>query len=180
MDTPVVIVGHGAVGRAALALARSRSARVVVAVRDRTQAARLRDAGVDTAELAEADDFAATVTAALGEPAEVVFDTTGAWLDQAVGALADGGRAVVIAAPPSGRVEVPVLDLYRRGGSIIGVNSLLRDSVSTARALDMLRIAFDTGSLPRPDTVVERPLTQAAEIYRAIDAGARGKFVLTT
>jgi hypothetical protein len=55
----------------------------------------------------------------------------------------------------------------------------MRDSVATARALDMLRIAFDTGSLPRPGAVMERPLAEAAEIYRTIEAGARGKFVLT-
>jgi hypothetical protein len=43
----------------------------------------------------------------------------------------------------------------------------------------MLRIAFDTGSLPSPGAVMERPLAEAAEIYRTIEAGARGKFVLT-
>jgi NADPH:quinone reductase-like Zn-dependent oxidoreductase len=105
------------------------------------------------------------VTTALGGSAEVVLDTTGTCLAPAIGALTVGGRVAVIAAPPSGRVEVPVLDLYRRGGSIIGVNSLMRDSVATAWALDMLRIAFDTGSLPRPGAVMERPLAEAAEIY---------------
>ena len=177
--TRAVLIGAGAVGSAALALARARDARVVVAVRRAQQADELRGRGVDAVVLGEPESFADAV----GEhfaAADVVFDTTGFWLAPAVPVLAAGGRVCVVAAPSDGHERVPVLDLYRRGGHIIGVNSLQHDTAANAPALDELRAAFESGQIPPPAGIVERPLAAAAEVYRAVAAGSRAKHVLTT
>lgn len=167
--TRVVVIGFGAVGRAAHDLAVARKAEVTVCVRRAEQASALRDKGIDAVELADE----------VPGPADVVFDTTGAWLPPSVEALAAGGRIAVIAAPADGIVAVPVLDLYRRGGTIVGVNSLLHDSVATAAMLDELRTGFESGVLPAPGAAVSRPLAEAIEVYRTFDAGTRDRYVLT-
>lgn len=177
-DTRLAIIGHGAVGRAALALATARGAPATVAVRRDAQATELRDAGVHAVTLDDGD-FAADVRRHLDGDADVVFDATGHQLPAAVGALAPGGRVCVIAAPPDGHERVPIRDLYRRGASIIGVNSLLHDTVATAGTLDTLRLSFEQGELPRPDNLALKPLDDAVSVYRTVAAGTREKFVLT-
>jgi NADPH:quinone reductase-like Zn-dependent oxidoreductase len=174
--TRLVVIGQGAVGRAALALGAGYGAAVVAAVRRDDHAATLRGDGVATALLGPG--FADSIHDHFGDCADVVFDTTGAWLPDAVRALAPAGRVAVIAAPSDGHVHVPVLDLYRRGGSIIGVNSLLHDTVATARSLGILRAAFETGVIGKPDAIVHRDLADAVAAYHDLDAGARDKFAL--
>ena len=111
--------------------------------------------------------------------ADVIFDTSGAWIAPAVTALAEFGRIATICAPPSGKIELPLLDLYRRGGSIIGVNSLLYDSRACAVMLDRFSIAFATGLLPPPPAPQERPLSTGIEVYRELAGGTAQKMVLT-
>ncbi|MRH89023.1 hypothetical protein GFY24_16475 [Nocardia sp. SYP-A9097] len=71
-----------------------------------------------------------------------------------------------------------MLDLYRRGADIIGVNSLLHDVVASAAALEKLRRAFECGELPVPDPAVSRPLEDAVAVYRDLNDGIASKFVL--
>lgn len=179
VGTKVVIIGQGAVGRAAYALARVRHARVMTAVRRPKQASALRNLGISAATLGDPATFADSVQAALGDHADVVFDTTGAWLPPAIPALAPGGRVCVIAAPADGYATIPVLDLYRRGAAVIGVNSLLHDTVATAQMLNSLRPSFESGALPRPENLVENPLADAVDTYRHVNSGHPEKFVLT-
>lgn len=66
---------------------------------------------------------------------EVVFDTTGFWLPASVSTLASFRRVAYIAAPLDGMVNLPALNLYRRGGPLIGVDSLLYSPEQCARQL---------------------------------------------
>ncbi len=75
--------------------------------------------------------------------AEVIFDTTGFWLEAAVPALAAFGRLAIIAAPADGHVRLPALNLYRRGGSVVGINSLLYGVETCAGFLDAFGKLFD-------------------------------------
>ncbi len=174
----VVIIGLGAVGGAARALAAARGARVLVAVRRIEQAGELRARGIHTVVLG--DDLAADVRTHFGDAAEVVFDTTGFWLPLAVPALAPGGRVAIIAAPADGHERVPVLDFYRRGATLVGVNSARHDTTTSAASLNALRGLFESGALPAPEGMVERPLLKAVETYRDLAAGATDKFVFVS
>ena len=109
--------------------------------------------------------------------ADVVFDTTGAYLAAAVPALAMEGRIAVIAAPKGGQVELPVLPLYRRGGVVVGVNSLLYDTTACAKVLDRLGAGFSLGKLAAPRGFIRTPFNEALSAYTDVHAGHSGKRV---
>ena len=174
----LVVIGVGAVGAAALALARWRGAQVVAAVRRVEQARVLAAQGYETLLLEDGDLLAEGVRRHYPEGADVVFDTSGHWLSAAVPALNTFGRIAIIAAPPDGMVELPVLDLYRRGGSVVGVNSLLYDSRACAQMLDRFSIAIAAGFLPPPAQPQEEALDEGVGIYRRNETSGSTKVVL--
>ena len=164
----LVIGGAGAVGFAAMQLARRKGLQPVAAVRNAEDGTRLKARGFETVVLEQ------TVP---GEW-DAIFDTTGHWLAPAIGALAAFGRVVVIFAPGDGRPQVPVRDLYRRGASIVGINSLAYSPADCARLLSELAPAFESGELRPPEGLVARPLSEATEAYAALQRGQKGKVVL--
>ncbi len=172
--TRVLVIGAmGAVGKAALSLGSWRGARLAGAVRRPEQAAELEKNGVRALLVERADAFERAVREVYPDGAEVIFDTTGAWLSHAVHALATYGRVAVIMAPKGGNAEVPVLALYRRGGSIVGVNSLLHDSVACAEVLARLRVGFDDGRLAPPGDFTTCPFADALSAYQDVKAGGK-------
>ncbi|MBL6749695.1 MAG: zinc-binding alcohol dehydrogenase family protein [Nevskia sp.] len=177
-DGVLVIGAAGAVGRAALALARWRGAQVVGAVRRPQQAQALAAEGIETILLDGAIDLESAVRRHFPAGADVVLDATGAWLAQSVTALADFGRLAVIAAPADGLSELPQRELYRRGAGIVGVNSLLYGCRTCAQMLDRFSVAFATGLLPLPPAPEERPLDAALGAYRDVAQRVAGKIVL--
>jgi NADPH:quinone reductase-like Zn-dependent oxidoreductase len=176
--TSLLVIGAGACGRAALGLARARRAEVVIAVRRAEQVAELRSQGIRAIRLEEGPNFVQSLQTEFPEKPEVAFDTTGLWLPLAVESLGLWGRAVVIAAPPDGHVNVPVLALYRGGGSIVGINSLLLDGKACARILGEIGRELDSGRLAVPSVPRAVPLSSALDAYRAIDKGSAEKVVL--
>jgi NADPH:quinone reductase-like Zn-dependent oxidoreductase len=176
-NTRLLIIGNGAVATAALALARSRDANIVMAVRKPQVQSTLQAQDCQSLLLTEENALAASVHTFFPQGAEAIFDTTGAWLSAAVSALAFHGCIAVIAAPASGQINFPVLDFYRRGGTLVGVNSLLHDVGTCASMLDELRVAFDEKKLPAPATIRECSLSEGKSIYAAIDAGDSHKYV---
>ena len=176
--TKLVVIGAtGAVGTAAMALAAWRGAHVVGAVRRRERAALLTSQGHQAILVEHPEALQDGVDTVFPGGAEVIFDTTGAFLEQAVSALASEGRIAVIAPPPSGHVELPVVSLYRRGGVVVGVNSLLYDSTACARMLDRIRDGFDTGRLAPPARFTAVPFSSGLCAYHEVKAGS-GKRVL--
>ena len=79
----LVIGAAGAVGQAALQLARLRGANVVAAVRRVQQCESLAAAGYATLLLDDPAQLAAAVRTHFADGAEVIFDTTGCWLGPA-------------------------------------------------------------------------------------------------
>ena len=193
--TRVVVIGAaGAVGSAAIALARWRGAEVIAAVRNPEQLATLQTKTAKvihlnsefssefsseiSSEINAEFDLAKAVQYHFPQGADVIFDTTGVWLPPSIAALANFGRLAVIAAPIDGMVQLPVLNLYRRGGSIVGVNSLLYSTAQCADILNQLRDAFDQGEVPAPENIHERSFYEGLDVYREINAGSNQKTVL--
>jgi NADPH:quinone reductase-like Zn-dependent oxidoreductase len=176
--TFLVIGGNGAVGTAALALAKLKGARVLAAVRRADQAQALRAKSYDAIVLDRSESLADQVCEVFAGGAEVIFDTTGAWLPASVSALAEFGQVAIIAAPVDGRVDFPALALYRKGGVVVGVNSLLYDTTQCASMLKDFGAAFDKGLLLPPEAVKEIALVDGIAQYRAIEAGSSDKAVL--
>ena len=180
-DTRLLVIGAaGGVGVAALHLARERGARCLGAVRRAEQVARLASWGFEAISLDDAHSLDEVVRPIFPHRADVIIDCAGPWVPQSVGALAEYGKIAVMVVPAAdGHINAPIRDLYRRGGSIVGVNSLLYSAAHSVKILESLRAGFDSGRLRPPDGIVEWPLDDAPAAYRALANGATGKFVLT-
>ncbi|MCO1940067.1 zinc-binding alcohol dehydrogenase family protein [Pseudomonas aeruginosa] len=174
----LVIGASGAVGKAALALAKALGAEAIGAVRRQEQRQALEAQGIAALLLGEPAELAAQVEGIFPGGAEVIFDTTGFWLEAAVPALAAFGRLAIIAAPADGHVRLPALNLYRRGGSVVGINSLLYGVEACAGFHAIEPVSFDQGRLPLPDGLREVPLEQGVEQYRAVNEGTCEKIIL--
>lgn len=176
--TRFLILGAGAVAKAAQVLALARGAEVVMAAR--------REDVVQTLQAQDIAAFQLNAEKQLPEQAsqhfqqqapEVIFDTTGFWLAAAVNTVHTFGRVAIIAAPKEGVVDFSSLHLYRQGASIVGVNSLLYTLEECAQMLKHIGEAFD-GGLPAPSDYIELPLAQAVKAYEQVSAGAADKIVL--
>jgi NADPH:quinone reductase len=177
-DRRLVVVGVGSVGSAAIALAGVLgTTRVVAAAREADVSESLRASGVPIILLTDAKAFVSDVKAHFPGGADLILDTTGYWVEAAVGAIAEFGRIAAIAAPNDGHVNFPLLDLYRAGGVLVGVNSLLYDAEACAEMLQPIMDAFDNDEIPPPNPVREASLDEGPDVYRAIDAGSSEKFV---
>jgi len=176
--TTLLVIGGGAVGSAALALAKIRGARLLAAARRPEQVKALQAQGFQTVQLDQPEDLAAQVNAVFAGGAEVIFDTTGFWLPASVAALAPFGRIAIIAAPVDGHVQLPALGLYRKGGSVVGINSLLYGVQACAAMLEQFGRFFDEGLLPLPQGLFEAPLEQGVERYHEVNRGSGEKVIL--
>ncbi len=74
-------------------------------------------------------------------------------------------------------VDFPVLDFYRRGLQLIGVNTLLHDTIACAKMLNEFAGFFESEALPPPPTPDETPLAKGLEAYRQVNEGFSGKIV---
>lgn len=174
----LVIGAKGAVGSAALALAKIRGAHVLAAVRRPEQVAVLQGQGVEAIALGQPEELGAQVNGVFKGGADVIFDTTGFWLPAAVAGLAPFGRIAIIAAPVDGLVQLPALALYRKGGSVVGVNSLLYSCEQCAVMLEQFGRFFDEGLLPLPTGLREVPLAQGLRSYEQVNSGSADKIIL--
>lgn len=177
-DTRLLVIGGGAVATAALALAKVRGAQILAAARRSEQVKDLQAQGYQTIQLDKPEDLGAQVNAVYQGGAEVIFDTTGFWLPASVAALAIFGRIAIIAAPVDGHVQLPALALYRKGGSVVGVNTLLYGVEVCAAMLGQFGRLFDEGALPLPQGLVESPLADGLQRYADVNQGSGDKVIL--
>ena len=174
----LVIGANGAVGSATLALAKIRGAQVLAAVRRPEQVEVLQAQGFEAIALGKPEELGAQVNAVFKGGADVIFDTTGFWLPAAVAGLAPFGRIAIIAAPVDGHVQLPALALYRKGGSVVGINSLLYNCEQCAVMLRQFGRFFDEGLLPLPQGLVEAPLAEGLARYADVNQGSGDKVIL--
>jgi len=178
-NTRLLVIGaNGAVGSAAIALAKVRGAQVLAGVRRPEHVKSLQAQGFDAILLDKPEDLAGQVSTVFSGGADVIFDTTGFWLPAAVPALAQFGRIAIIAAPVDGHVQLPALALYRKGGSVVGINSLLYGVQDCARMLEQFGVLFDEGTLPLPTGLLESPLVEGLARYAEVNQGGAEKVIL--
>ncbi|PQZ88976.1 MULTISPECIES: zinc-binding alcohol dehydrogenase family protein [Pseudomonas] len=173
----LVIGANGAVGSATLALAKTRGAQVLAAVRRPEQVEVLQRQGIETIALGAPEALGAQVNAVFKGGADVIFDTTGFWLPAAVAGLAPFGRIAIIAAPVDGQVQLPALNLYRKGGSVVGINSLLYNCEQCAVMLEQFGRFFDDGALPLPEGLREVALADGVQSYAQVNEGSADKII---
>ena len=177
-ETRLLVIGGGAVATAALALAKVRGAQLLAAARRPEQVKELQAQGYPTIQLDKPEELGAQVNAVYRGGADVIFDTTGFWLPASVAALATFGRIAIIAAPVDGHVQLPALALYRKGGSVVGINSLLYGVEACAAMLDQFGRFFDEDLLPLPQGLVQAPLAEGLARYAEVNQGRGDKVIL--
>lgn len=173
----IVIIGAGAVAKAVGKILRAHQQTPIFAARNVAQRQALKAAGEICLDISDTTALAKKVEQHFGALADFAFDTTGFLIEPAVQCLAAFGLLAVIAAPASGEINFPVKDFYRRGLSMIGVNSLIHNNKICNDFLRELLPALRSGALTpeEPKTV---PLAEGVKAYQALMAGDSTKQVL--
>lgn len=174
-DRLLVTGAAGGVGTAAVQLAAAAGAHVTASVRNAGHHRAVADLG---AERVVSPDEAAG-----GGPYDVVLELVGAAsLPGALGALAIGGRVVVIGVGSGGKVEVDLLAIMQKRAWLTG--STLRARDRTAKAEVARAVAahvvplLGSGRLSVP-VCATFPLAEASAAYERFAAGSKlGKVVL--
>jgi NADPH:quinone reductase-like Zn-dependent oxidoreductase len=174
--TRIVIIGaNGAVGNAAVELAKKNKANVLGLVRSEEHLATVKEQDVFADLLPNTADEKALkslIWKYFPQGPDVIFDTTGHWLPSSISALGKFGQVAVIVAPGNGQVTISVRDLYRNGASIVGVNSLLYSASECATIFDSLAKDFDQHLLRAPQNIKTYALKDALGVYKAVQDGS--------
>lgn len=165
-ETLLVTGSSGAVGHAAIQIAKWQGARVIGVGNpaQTSQADLLLDAR-------SADWLTAAREATEGRGADIVFDIVGGPLfETALQALRPGGRQIAIASAGQRRVEFDLLDFYHQQLHLVGVDTMKLTGPEIAAILDALRPGFEAGVLT-PATHHSWAPERAAEAYGVVAAG---------
>ena len=179
-ETVAITGAAGAVGSAAVQLAKWKGAFALALIRDGSQEVAARQAGADVIiNLAEQPLLESVLAATAGRGADVVFDVvSGPLFEPGLNALALGGRFAAIVAQGDGRVSFSLRDFYHRQLHLIGVDTLKLSAVDSAQILELLAPGFESGALRPPQSIESYPLAEAAQAYESILSGNSAKIVL--
>jgi len=181
-STKIAIIGAaGAVGSAAIELAKKKQAHIFGIVRSSEQVRILEQKGIAAAALADSTETEAQLKVLIQEHfkggADVIYDATGKYLAAAIPALAPFGKVAVIVAPGNGEVIISARDLYRNGAMIVGVNSLLYSAQECAVILNQLAHDFDNGLMQGYENIQTHALSEAVQTYQDLSNGMSGMHV---
>jgi len=178
-DTLLVHGASGAVGVAAVQLARGMGVRVLGTAGSAAGEAAAREAGAHEVYDHTDDGYAARITAATGGAGvDVILEMlANVNLDRDLGLLAPKGRVVVIGS--RGRVEIDPRQTMGKETAVLGTTLGSSTPAEYTQIHAALVAALESGVL-RPIVGRELPLAEAAQAHRAILADkAAGKLVLT-
>lgn len=173
-ETVLITGAAGAVGGAALRIARWQGARTIALDRQPPKEGDLR--------LAATGDWPARVAEFTGGAgADLALDCVGGPLFEPVlKSLGQRGRQVAIASPGQPRVEFNLVDFYHHNLALHGLDTLALDAATCGDLLDALRPGFESGALRPPEIARRIPLAQAPDAFAALASGhTSGKVVLT-
>ncbi|MEV7608566.1 zinc-binding dehydrogenase [Microbacterium sp. NPDC089320] len=181
-DRVVVLGAAGGIGSAAIDIARSRGARIVAVASsdEKRQAALARGAEAAIGY----DELKQGIRAATGSGADIVIDPVGGEAtEQALRALGEGGRLLVLGFASGGIPRLPVNQVLLSNRSVIGVDwgDWIRrpgGRVRNVALLEQLLALFASGEL-QPARPTAAPLAEAGRVLALISGrDAVGKHVL--
>jgi len=173
-ETLLVTGAAGGVGSAAAMIARWKGARVIGAVKDQSERARVERAGVEVIIDTSREQVKDYVLAATeGRGADLVLDAVGGPLfEPALNSLVEKGRMVTITTPPDEQhVSFKLFDFYRKGLRLSGLMTSFLDAEGSAAVLRELGQGFDEGALRAPAIAERYPLEQAGKAYARVGSG---------
>ena len=179
----LVAGGAGAVGHAAIQLARWAGARVIATVSNPEKVALAAAAGADRVVDYRSEGAADEIREAAPEGVDIVVEVapaTNAQLDAAV--LAPNGTVAVYAAEGGTRLEVSVRELFLRNVTYAFVLVYTVPREAKDRAVADVAAAVADGALPvgaEAGLPLHRfPLDQTAAAHAAVESGAVGKVLI--
>jgi NADPH2:quinone reductase len=181
-ETVLITGTTGAVGSAAVRIAKQRGSRVIGTIRKRSEIARAGNLPVDDwIELESTELFKGVRAATQAKGADVVFDVVGGPLfEQCLASLARRGRQVAIASAGEPRVSFNLIDFYHNESRLSGLDTLKMTFTEAGAILRQLVPGFESGAFQASDCQTF-PLDRGPEIYRQIhELKLKGKVVLTT
>jgi NADPH:quinone reductase len=181
-ETVLIIGATGAVGSAAIQIAKWKGAFVIGTVRSETDKERVTTLGVDRAIDLKNEDLQETILAVTEEKGvDVAYDTVGgSMFEICLRSLANRGRLIEISSPLDKRqVCFDLLDFYRRELRIFGVNSLSANAQTCAQILAQLSPGFESNFLRSPDIANSYKLEEAVRAYEQVhNRSVTGKIIL--
>ena len=179
--TVLVAGGAGAVGNAAIQLARWAGATVVTTVSGPEKATLARAAGADTVVNYRAGDAAAAIRAAAPDGVDIVVEVApGANRDLDLAVTAVGASIAVYAA--DGELSLPAWPLMQRNASYQFVLVYTVPQAAKRQAVEDVAAAVDAGALAVGEAAglpLHRfPLEKTAAAHDAVEAGTVGKVVI--
>jgi NADPH2:quinone reductase len=177
----VIVTGAaGAVGQAAVQLAKANGARVIALLRDASEQGIAQAGMVDAIALSDNNNLAQVVQDVTGgKGADLALNGVGATvMDTLLGSLAVNGRLVIYSSAGGNEFSLNLGSFYHRQVSMVGVNTQLLDAMQCAAILNQLTPLFEAGSL-KPSAIAQRfALQSAPEAYKRVASGKPGKVVL--
>lgn len=186
----VIVSGAaGAVGQAAMQIARAKGARVAALVRDEKERAVLETGGTgaggpgargaDVVAQSDKADLKDVVRAATGgKGADLALNGVGGNIfGMLLEAMAVGGRVVVYSAVGGKEFKLDVMDFYRKAFSFFGLDTQ-KLGVTDCAGILKLGPMFESGALRAPGIGERYALADAAKAYGRVAEGKGGKVVL--
>jgi NADPH:quinone reductase len=182
-ETVLVIGATGAVGSAAIGIAKWKGTFVIGTIRNEMDKEIARRLGCDRIVNLKQENLKEAILAATdGKGVNIVYDTVGGpMFEICLETLANKGRLVEISTPLDKRqVSFDLLDFYRRELRLFGVNSLSADAQACARILAELTPGFESRFLHPPSIAQTYSLAEAVPAYeQVLNRTALGKVILS-
>jgi NADPH:quinone reductase-like Zn-dependent oxidoreductase len=178
-ETVAVIGAGGAVGSAAVQIAKARGCRVIGVDRG-PRPPPPGGALLDEFVPSEGDVAAQVKHLTEGKGADVVFDSVGGIMfEAALLSLCHRGRLVEISSAGKRRVEFDLIDFYHKELQILGADTRKLDALASTKILANLVPGFEGGRYQPPTLAGAYPLADGVAAYEAVARGTRGRVVLT-
>lgn len=177
----VIVSGAaGAVGQAAIQIAKAKRAHVIALVRDASEAWFGKSGEVEA--IAQSDQGNLEIIAreaTNGKGADLALNGIGSSIfGPLLTALKVGGLQIVYSAAGGRESSLDILSFYRNQYRLFGLDTQKLSASDCAAILNELNPLFESSAL-RPTLISQRyPLSEAAQAYERVAAGKSGKIVL--
>jgi NADPH:quinone reductase len=179
-ETIAIIGSRGGVGSAAAQIAKHLGARVI-GVNRLNGVVKLTEKPIEEFVLDSLDPRLPEMLRSMtdGKGADVVLNSAGGpMFEIGLKLLAHRGRQIEITAPTQRRASFDLVDFYHNESRLIGLDTLKRDLVASARILEKLADGFSSGAYKAHTIDRTFPLADARQAYERVSGGHGGRVVL--